>query len=129
MKKFFKIFIALMMCVGTISLITNTNQTVEAKSYAKKYHLKTYKIPSRFWGKWYQGKDKINISKYRIDGYSTYRSKHTGILPYHKRVYLVEPHGKEIIVMIPQSDGFSLKRSGRSLIWYSMGTRVKYHRY
>lgn len=106
-----------------------SNKSAQAASVAKRYRLSSYTMPKSYRGTWRHGKSKIKITKHTISGFRLYKeTKKSAQMPYVKKTYLVKKHGKELVISIPQSDGFSLRRSGKYLIWCSMGTRVKYHK-
>lgn len=131
-KKWLKIILVLLMLVSSVSGLSFTTKSVQAVSYTKKY-LVPFNMPKKYWGTWHHGKDYYKISKRAINynGYTNriYKATPKSMkMPYKSRVLLAEKHGKQIILSIPQSDGYGLSRKGKYLIWYSMGITVKYHR-
>ena len=125
MKKKVILLLSAIICLGVISGFNS--QTAQA-SFATKHHLKAYIVPKRFRGTWHHKNEKIKITRRTVDGKLLYKWPKHSMVPYSSKIYLVTKDGKGIVLSVPQSDGFGLKRSGKSLIWYAFGTTVKYHK-
>lgn len=125
MKKKIILLLGAILCLGVVS---SFNVQPAQASFATKHHLKAYVVPKRFRGTWHHKKEKIKITKRTVDGKLLYKFPKHRVIPYSSKIYLVQKDGKGIVLSVPQADGFSLKRSGKSLIWYAFGTKVKYHR-
>lgn len=131
-RKWLKIILVLLMLVSSVSGLSFTTKSVQAASYSKK-NLVSFNMPKKYWETWHHGKDYYKISKrtinYNGSTSRTYKSTSKSLkMPYRAHVLLAKKHGKQIILAIPQSDGYNLSRKGKYLVWYSMGSTIKYHR-
>lgn len=125
MKRKFILLLSAILCLGIMS---NFNTRPAQASFATRHHLKAYVVPKRFRGTWHHKKERIKITSRKVNGKLLYKWPKHNTVPYTSKIYLVQKDGKGIVLSVPQSDGFGLKRSGKSLIWYAFGTKVKYHR-
>lgn len=114
-----------------ISSKVGLNNTVEA---AKKSKLIPYYIPKRFRGTWHSSTgDYVRFTSRRVSfskhsrGSLTY-SFNSKNVPNGARIFLIQPHGKEIIVCAPYCDGTGFYRQGKYLIGEGMGQKWRYHR-
>lgn len=129
MKKVIKFVAAALIMISSVSMMS----AISGDAVYAKAHYPSFIMPKKYRGTWKNGKDRIKITKntYQTNGYKSklylLNSKTNGIA-FKSHVLLAYKHGKEIIIVIPQSDGWSISRKGKNLIWYSMGTTVKYHR-